>query len=88
MGCFSQTLNPASGSAGLGGLLLFEGEGEFFPLGEECGPFSAEGFQFGGVLLGLIGGGEVAEAGFDGGYGVFEAGDLLFGVLEAVFELF
>ena len=69
-------------------LLFFEGEGEFFPLGEECGAFCAKGFQFGGVLLGLVGGGEVAETGFGGGYGLFEAGDFLLGVVEAVFELF
>ena len=72
----------------LGELLLFEGKGEFFPLGEEGGAFCAKGLQFGGVLLGLVGGGEVAEAGFGGGYGLFEAGDFLLGVVEAVFELF
>ena len=38
--------------------------------------------------MGLFGGGEVAEAGFDGGDGGFEAGDLCLGVAEAVFELF
>ena len=38
--------------------------------------------------MGLLGGGEVAEAGFGGGDGGFEAGDFLFGVVEAVFELF
>ena len=38
--------------------------------------------------VGLLGGGEVAEAGFDGGDGGFETGDLFFGVAEAVFELF
>jgi hypothetical protein len=38
--------------------------------------------------LGLLGGGEVAKAGFGGGYGGFEAGDFGFGVAEAVFELF
>jgi hypothetical protein len=65
--------------------LLFEGEGEFFPFGEEGSAFCAEGFQFGGVLLGLVGGGEVAKTGFGGGYGGFEAGDLLLGVAEAVF---
>jgi hypothetical protein len=70
---------------GLGELLLFEGEGEFFPFGEEGGAFCAEGFEFGGVFLGLAGGGEVAEAGFGGGDGGFEAGDLGFGVVEAVF---
>ena len=68
--------------------MLFEGEGEFFPLGEEGGAFCSEGFEFGGVFLGLLGGGEVAQAGFDGGDGGFEAGDLFFGVVEAVFELF
>ena len=71
----------------LGGLLFFEGEREFFPLGKEGGALCAEGFEFGGVLLGLVGGGEVAEAGFDGGDGGFEAGNLFFGVAEAVFEL-
>jgi len=40
----------------------------------------SEGFEFGGVFLGLLGGGEVAEAGFDGGDGGFEAGDFGFGV--------
>ena len=68
--------------------MLFEGEGEFFPFGEEGGALGAELFQFGGVFLGLVGGGEVAEAGFRGGDGLFEAGDLLLGVAEAVFELF
>ena len=71
----------------LGELLLFEGEGEFFPLGEEGNALGAELFEFGGVFLGLLGGGEVAEAGFGGGDGGFEAGDLSFGVAEAVFEL-
>ena len=65
--------------------MLFEGEGEFFPFGEEGGALGAEGFEFGGVFLGLVGGGEVAEAGFGGGYGGFEAGDFGFGVVEAVF---
>ena len=50
--------------------------------------FVRSGFEFGGVFLGLVGGGEVAQAGFGGGDGGFEAGDLLFGVVEAVFELF
>ena len=68
-------------------MLLFEGEGEFFPFGEEGGALGAEGFEFGGVALGLFGGGEVAEAVFGGGDGGFEAGDLCFGVAEAVFEL-
>ena len=63
--------------------MFFEGEGELFPFGEERGAFCAEGFQFGGVLLGLVGGGEVAEAGFGGGDQGFEAGDLFFGVAEA-----
>jgi hypothetical protein len=71
----------------LGELLLFEGEGEFFPLGEEGGALCAEGFEFGGVFLGLLGGGEVAEAGFCGGDRGFEAGDFLLGVVETVFEL-
>ena len=71
----------------LGGLLFFEGEREFFPLGKEGGALCAEGFEFGGVLLGLVGGGEVAEAGFDGCDGGFEAGNLFFGKAEAVFEL-
>jgi hypothetical protein len=66
-------------------LLFFEGEGEFFPFGEEGGALGAKGFEFGGVFLGLLGGGEVAEAGFGGGDGGFESGDLLFGVVEAVF---
>jgi len=61
--------------------LFFEGEGEFFPFGEEGGALGSEGFQFGGVFLRLLGGGEVAEAGFGGRYGGFEAGDLLLGVV-------
>src|SRR5271170_1214113 len=73
------------GKIGLGELLFFEGEGEFFPLGEESGALGAEGFKFGGVPLGLVGGGEVAETGFGGGYGALEAGDFLLGVAEAVF---
>ena len=68
--------------------MFFEGEGEFFPLGEQSGAFCAEGFEFGGVFLGLFGGGEVAEAGFGGGDGGFDARDLGFDVVEAVFELF
>ena len=44
----------------LGELLLFEGEGEFFPFREEGGALGAERFEFGGVFLGLVGGGEVA----------------------------
>ena len=67
--------------------MLFEGEGEFFPFREEGGALGAELFEFGGVFLGLVGGGEVAEAGFGGGYGGFEAGDFGFGVMEAVFQL-
>ena len=55
-------------------MLFFESEGEFFPFGEEGGALGSEGFEFGGVFLGLLGGGEVAEAGFDGGDGGFEAG--------------
>ena len=35
----------------------------------------------------MVGGGEVAQAGFGGGDEGFDAGDLLFGVVEAVFEL-
>ena len=65
--------------------MLFDGQGEFFPLGEAGGALGAEGFEFGGVLLGLVGGGEVAEAGFHGGYGGFQAWDFGFGVVEAVF---
>ena len=65
--------------------MLFEGEGEFFPFREEGGALGAELFEFGGVFLGLVGGGEVAEAGFDGGDGGFEARDLFFGVVEAIF---
>jgi hypothetical protein len=75
-------------SEGLGELLLFEGEGEFFPFGEKGDALGAEGFQFGGVFLGLLGGGEVAEAAFGGGDGGFEARDFGFGVVETVFELF
>ena len=68
--------------------MFFEGEGEFFPFGEEGGALGAEGFEFGGVFLRLLGGDEVAEAGFGRGYGGFEAGDFLFGVAESIFELF
>jgi hypothetical protein len=60
--CYGMTNKKANGfnREGLGELLLFKGEGEFFPLGEEGGALRAEGFEFGGVFLGLVGGGEVA----------------------------
>ena len=73
---------------GSGELLLFEGKREFFPFGEDFGALGAELFEFGRVFLGLLGGGEVAEAGFGGGDSLFEAGDLGFGVAETIFELF
>jgi hypothetical protein len=38
-------------------------------------------------VLGLSGGGEGAEAELGGGGEAFEVGELLFGVVEAVFEL-
>ena len=68
--------------------MLFEGEGELFPFCKEGGALGAELLEFGGVFLGLVGGGEVAEAAFGGGDCVFETGDLCFGVAETVFELF
>jgi len=38
-----------------GRVLLFEGEGEFFPLGERGGASYAEAVKFSGVFLGLLG---------------------------------
>jgi len=46
-----QTKSDNRNIAGLCGLLLFEGEGEFFPLGEEGGALGAEGLELGGVFL-------------------------------------
>ena len=63
------------GKQGLGELLLFEGEGELFPFSKEGGALGAELLEFGGVLLGLVGGGEAAEAAFGGGDCVLETGD-------------
>ena len=40
--------------------MLFESEGEFFPLGEQGGALGAELFEFGGVFLGLLGGDKIA----------------------------
>jgi hypothetical protein len=40
-------------------LLVFEGEGEFFPFGEESSALGAEDLQFCGVFWGLLGGGFV-----------------------------
>jgi hypothetical protein len=44
MRCGLTTRNEEPQQGGLGGLLLFEGEGEFFPFGEEGGALGAERF--------------------------------------------
>jgi len=47
-------------------VLFFEGEGKLFPLGEDLGPLFAKLIEVGGILLGLLGGDEVAETLLDG----------------------
>jgi hypothetical protein len=48
---------------------------------------AAKRFKLRSVFLGLLGGGEVAEAVFNRSDGGFQLGDRLFGVAEAIFEL-
>ena len=69
-------------------VLFFEGDGELFPLGEHFGPLFAKLIEFSGILLGLLGGDEVAETLLDGGDAGFEAWNLFLGGAKAVFELF